>query len=439
MAGERDYRQERRRYLDRSARSASNGGKAALGSAIARRAPVIRRLIYAVVIIGFGVVGIGIAKVAWTRLHPTPRVALAPHAEEEPITVAVTGAVEDPGDFEVPPHTMVYEVLAQARVRTSADLTLIDVNARLTGPARIHVPYVEAAPDSAPFMGIGLTKAEHARGNIQDRQFAEELERAKEHAASSRPPRPLDLDHVNILYMGVPSVFFLAEIESQRRKMHLMNLPLDTRVAFPNRKRADRLRDAYLLGGAPLMLDQVEYASGIPVHAYLIQERISFEKMVDLLGGIPVFVTPVLSEALRIPEGKQVLGGREAWEYILFFRDTISSVDYVASQMERVHRWIDFIHSFHAQVKGLSWLEIVRLVRHVVFETETNIRLADGLALAKAIRDPQPWSIELDVLPGQWVEYNGLQYWETRPDDLASRTLFEGGGEDKLIDRMRAP
>ena len=271
------------------------------------------------------------------------------------------------------------------------------------------------------------------------RQLEEELRRAQDWARDNEPAPALDLDHVNILYLGVPNVFFLAEIESKRRSMHLMNLPLDTRVAFPNRRGADRLRDAYLLGGPPLLINQVEYATEIPVHAYLIQERLSFEKMVDLLGGIPLDISPVLAEGLNIPEGKQVLNGWEAYQYILFFRKSLSSADYVASQMERIHRWVEFAHSFHAQARELSWLKMVRLVRHVVFETETNLKLSDALGLAKAVRGSKPWSIELDVLPGQWVEYKGVQYWETRPDDMTSRVLFEGMGEEALIKGMTPP
>ncbi|MAE69428.1 MAG: hypothetical protein CME06_03040 [Gemmatimonadetes bacterium] len=439
MAGERDYRRERKRYLDRTGRRGSRTPGFAGDASLARRAPLIRNLIYAAVAVGFAVVAVGIAVSVWDRMHPEPEWVAAPKTDEGPFKVEVSGAVESPGEYDVEPNTLVYELLAEARVRTSADLTLIDVNTRVTGPARIHVPFVEASPDSGPFMGIGLTAAEHERGKVEDRQLAEELRRAQESALGNAPPPALDLDHVNILYLGVPNVFFLAEIQSKRRSMHLMNLPLDTRVAFPNRRGADRLRDAYLLGGAPLLINQVEYATEIPVHAYLIQERLSFEKMVDLLGGIPLDVSPVLAEALDIPEGRQVLNGWEAYQFILFFRETISAADYVASQMERIHRWVEFAHSFHAQTRELSWLKMVRLVRHVVFETETNLKLSDALGLAKAVRGSEQWNIALDVLPGQWVEYKGVQYWETRPDDLTSRVLFEGMGEEALIHGMTPP
>ncbi|MBK6762534.1 MAG: LCP family protein [Micrococcales bacterium] len=81
----------------------------------------------------------------------------------------------------------------------------------------------------------------------------------------------------------------------------------------------EKLNSAYAYGGAPLLVQTVEGATGLQIDHYLEVNFAGFVKMVNALGGVDVCVPADIYDppsGLELPAGRSTLKGRDALAYV---------------------------------------------------------------------------------------------------------------------------
>ncbi|WP_241010781.1 LCP family protein [Mycobacterium camsae] len=98
----------------------------------------------------------------------------------------------------------------------------------------------------------------------------------------------------------------------------LVSIPRDSYVPIPGHDR-DKINAAFSMGGAPLLAQTVEQATGLRLDHYAEVGFGGFAVLVDALGGVTVCPTEPIRDPLAgldLPAGCQQLDGRSALGYV---------------------------------------------------------------------------------------------------------------------------
>lgn len=190
--------------------------------------------------------------------------------------------------------------------------------------------------------GVAWTLYNKLDGNIRtDVGTARELK----HHASERP-RPSTGEAENILLLGSDSrrggnrvygsdgggqrsdTAILLHIAADRRNATGVSLPRDLMVGVPactgrdgSRTKAHfaQFNTAFQTGGAACAIRTVETLTGLRVDHHLVVDFTGFKSLVDTVGGVEVCLPAAVRDRdarLRLPAGRQTLGGEDALGYV---------------------------------------------------------------------------------------------------------------------------
>lgn len=98
----------------------------------------------------------------------------------------------------------------------------------------------------------------------------------------------------------------------------VVSIPRDSYVPIPNHGR-DKINAAFVQGGAPLLAQTVEQATGLRLDHYAEVGFAGFAGLVDALGGVRVCPAEPISDPLAgidLPAGCQQFDGRNALGYV---------------------------------------------------------------------------------------------------------------------------
>jgi LCP family protein required for cell wall assembly len=98
----------------------------------------------------------------------------------------------------------------------------------------------------------------------------------------------------------------------------MVSIPRDSYVPIPGYGR-DKINAAFAMGGAPLLAQTVEQATGLRLDHYAEIGFGGFTVLVDGLGGVPVCPAAPIDDPLagiNLPAGCQQLNGRDALGYV---------------------------------------------------------------------------------------------------------------------------
>jgi LCP family protein required for cell wall assembly len=114
-----------------------------------------------------------------------------------------------------------------------------------------------------------------------------------------------------VLLVHVPAI-------GSRAPTTMVSIPRDSYVPIPGYGR-DKINAAFAIGGAPLLAQTVEQATGLRLDHYAEVGFSGFAALVDALGGISVCPTAPMHDPLAgidLPAGCQKLDGRDALGYV---------------------------------------------------------------------------------------------------------------------------
>lgn len=234
---------------------------------------------------------------------------------------------------------------------------------------------------------------------------------------------------INILLLGLddgdldnptlPSrsdTMIVASIDREKGTVNLLSIPRDTRVNIPGYKGLDKINNAYFFGGSPLAVRTVEDFLNIPIQYYVTIKWQSFIKVIDILGGVDLYVEsemayedPYADLSINLHKGYQHLDGRKAGEYVRFRHDELGDIG-------RVQRQQKFLKALSDQFLQFSTLiKIPALVTAINQNIVTNLSGYNFVKVAIALRGINSGNLTTDMLPGNFATIHNTSYWE--PDE----------------------
>jgi LCP family protein required for cell wall assembly len=142
----------------------------------------------------------------------------------------------------------------------------------------------------------------------------------------------------------------------------MVSIPRDSYVPIPGHGK-DKINAAFAIGGAPLLTETVERATGLRLDHYAEIGFGGFASLVDALGGITVCPTAPITDPLAgidLPAGCQKLSGRDALGYVRTRDTPRADLDRMANQRQFLSALLHRAASPAVWLDPLRWYSVPR-------------------------------------------------------------------------------
>ncbi len=242
--------------------------------------------------------------------------------------------------------------------------------------------------------------------------------------AGSEGKRP-----VNALVLGLDEynartdTIILFNFSPEQGKLNIMSIARDTRVIHNG--RGTKINSLYARGGEALVAAKVEEITGLPIRDYVTMDLKGFRKIVDLLGGVEVYVPFDMhyddySQNLHIHlrKGLQLLDGRKAEQFVRYRQGNRPGTGYRHADIDRMKVQQEFIKQIIKQKLNIRYLykidEIFRLIKEHV---KTNIGISDVSCYIDQVRNVKYDEIKTFTLPGDSIYRQNIWYFIYDPQE----------------------
>ncbi len=252
---------------------------------------------------------------------------------------------------------------------------------------------------------------------------------------------------VNILVMGIDRVpgmtgnsaevfegrsdtMLLLRVDPKTKSVSMLSIPRDTQVEIPE-IGITKINQANASGGPALTARVVSrHLNNVPIDRYVRVSTDAFREIVDLLGGVDVFVpTPMFYEdqtqKLRIDlaQGWQTLDGEQAEGFARFRNDAYGDIG-------RVQRQQALIKALRDRLTSPSVLprlpKAIRIMRKYI---DTNLSLEEMLSLIGFGLGLERDQFKMVMLPGRFSQADEYisSYWimDDQGRDRVMREFFK--------------
>jgi LCP family protein required for cell wall assembly len=255
---------------------------------------------------------------------------------------------------------------------------------------------------------------------------------------SSMAPIPPLKERTNILVLGVDANYdrfgnphfehsrsdtmMLVGLDPDTKSVSVLSIPRDTRVYISPRYGYEKINAAHAIGGPMLSVKVVEDLLGIPIHHYLKTDFRGFAKLVDLIGGLDVYVEKDMhyvdrAAKLRInlKKGFQHLNGDQVHQYVRFRHDKLGDIGRIQRQ-QKVLKLIAEKLTSPTMIPKLPFL--IQIGRRYV---ETDMSIREMMSIAAFAREIDPAAIQIATLPGAPANLRHVSYFLADPDGIRER------------------
>lgn len=213
--------------------------------------------------------------------------------------------------------------------------------------------------------------------------------------------------------------------DPEHNDVAIVSLPRDTRVTIPGRRWPDKINAAYAYGGVTMAKQTVANLFQIPIHYYMQVDWRGFIDVVDLLGGVDMYVEhdmdyedPYADLKIHIKKGFQHLDGQKSGEYVRFRHDELGDI----GRVQRQQKFLKTLGSQFFEVQNL--MKIPALVATVTKYVDTDMDVMTMIKAANTFKVFGKNAIKSEMLYGDFKTIDDISYWQTSPSQVR-RTLDE--------------
>ncbi len=215
---------------------------------------------------------------------------------------------------------------------------------------------------------------------------------------------------------GLSDTMILLSVDNRHKKIKMTSFLRDTYITIPG-VTSHKLNYAYAVGGAALSIQTIEANYGIQIDRYATVNFTTFKEIVDILGGIELYLTDeeILyincqmiengqSGLLDASEGMVRVNGQQALWYARNRGGTYNGISFYGDDWERTDRQRNFIEAVINNVKDASLSELIQIVNKVGPMVTTNLKKSEIQTLVTSALAYLTYDIEQCSMPsdGSW-------------------------------------
>lgn len=248
--------------------------------------------------------------------------------------------------------------------------------------------------------------------------------------------------NISILMMGEDNVessrrsdtVAIINLDIDDRIIRVLSLPRDTRVDIPGHG-FQKLNHAYAYGQQDLLRATVERFMGTSINYYIKIDYDSFPSLVDLVGGVDLFVQKPLKYVdragklnINLAAGQQRLDGERALHFVRFRHDALGDIGRIQRQQQFLKALIQKL--FEPQ----NLVRYPTIAEGISNAIQTDLPPSLLLQLGYFLRglEKEKGRIFFSMLPGKPAMFSNLSYWI---GDVSAGIQFLAADYDTLISK----
>ena len=246
----------------------------------------------------------------------------------------------------------------------------------------------------------------------------------------------------NILLLGLDSngqdtdmwegtrsdTILVVNIDPKTHSIKAISIPRDSKVYLPDNKGVQKINSAHALGGVNLVKKTLKETFGIRIDKYILIHDEAVEKIVDALGGIPIYVEKKMlyhdyagKLHIDLEKGNTVLNGKQAVGYLRYRKDGLGDIGRTQRQQWFMKSLFDRLHSPQVITK----IPEVLNVANTYIKTDMSFyELSQYAAMARSVDRSK---VEVATLPGAPNQRGYISYWILDPvktQEVINRMIY---------------
>ena len=234
----------------------------------------------------------------------------------------------------------------------------------------------------------------------------------------------------NILLLGVDSngegtslwegtrsdTIMVVNIDHKTHTVKAISIPRDSKVYLPDNKGVQKINSAHAIGGINLVKKTLKETFGIRIDKYIIIHDEAVEKVVDALGGIPIYVEKPMKYHdwaghlhIDLKKGENLLNGKQAVGYLRYRKDGLGDIGRTQRQQWFIRSLFEKLHSPQIITKIP---EVLNIFSTYVKTDMSFYELSQYAAFARSVDENK---IEIATLPGAPNQKGYISYWILDP------------------------
>jgi polyisoprenyl-teichoic acid--peptidoglycan teichoic acid transferase len=227
------------------------------------------------------------------------------------------------------------------------------------------------------------------------------------------------------LFSGRSDTMLMLRVDPQRNSINMLSIPRDTQVEVPG-IGVTKINQANASGGPLLARETVAGAmNGVEIDRYVRVSTDAFRELVNLLGGIRVYVPKDMqyqdkTQKLNIDlkAGWQQMNGDQAEQFARFRNDDFGDIG-------RVQRQQALLKALREQVSNpLTIARIPSIIKSMEKYIDTNLTFEEMLAMVNLGLKMEQKDFQMVLLPGR---FSGAQEFR------ASYWIMDTAGRDRIL------
>lgn len=246
----------------------------------------------------------------------------------------------------------------------------------------------------------------------------------------------------NILLLGIDSngvdtdkwegtrsdTIMIFNIDPKTHSVKAISVPRDSKVYLPDNKGIQKINSAHALGGIGLVKKTLKETFGIKIDKYIIVHDEAIEKVVDALGGIPIYVEKRMFYDdyaghlhINLEKGDNILNGKQAVGYLRYRKDGLGDIGRTQRQQWFMKSLFEMLHSPQIITKIP---EVLNIANKYIKTDMSFYELSQYAAMARNIDNNK---IEIATLPGAPNQKGYISYWILDPiktQEVINRMIY---------------
>jgi LCP family protein required for cell wall assembly len=246
----------------------------------------------------------------------------------------------------------------------------------------------------------------------------------------------------NILLLGVDSngqgtdmwqgtrsdTILVINIDPKTHTVKAISIPRDSKVYLPDNKGVQKINSAHAIGGVNLVKKTLKETFGIKIDRYILIHDEAVEKIVDALGGIPIYVEKKMlyhdyagKLHIDLEKGNTILNGKQAVGYLRYRKDGLGDIG-------RTHRQQWFMKSLFERLHSPQIItkipEVINVANTYIKTDMSFYELSQYAAMARSIDKNK---LEIATLPGAPNQRGYISYWILDPvktQEVINRMIY---------------
>ncbi|MBI9032329.1 LCP family protein [bacterium] len=315
------------------------------------------------------------------------------------IYAGIGGCVQDPGVYPITSRASLFDLVMSAKgAKQNADFSKLDLDSEVQAWEVYCIPCKQPVeldiPVQAPEIQVDIPEM----------------------------PKLDKLEEINIIYAGLPRTFILITIYPKQELLFASHLPWFT--AIPDAINGTKtLYETYLYGGTSDLVSGVQMITNKKIDYYFCQDRPSWIKFIDYLGGVKVDIPDSFAKQYRVNSGPHVIDGYTSWLYITYISKDMRKIDFQTGSLNRMSRQKAFMLELYKKFINHDFFVSTNMGKQILDEAETNFTVQNAVPIAIKVKGMKNRKIEYFTFPGIHKTINGKVYWETKLQEYQQKVL----------------